>query len=251
MDYASFQCLHELLKDGILHYIRRSDSSQNYSPNPSFFVRNGNITTEIRLACALCYFAGGSYLDITMSHAIGVNDFYHSVWAIVDAMNRCPSLNFQFPTTESECQAISTEFTARSKAGFTNCIGCIDGLLIWLEKPSKKQCGQVGVDTGKFYCGRKGKFGLNFQGICDTRRRFTYISIQHPASASDYLSFATSSLYGYLTNETTRLPSGYCLYGDNAYVNDTFMAVPYPNTSDGPKDAYNYFHLQVRFSYNT
>ena len=186
-----------------------------------------------------------------MSRAIGVTDFYLSVWAVVDAMNRCPSLNFQFPTTESECQAISTEFAARSKAGFTNCIGCIDGLLIWLEKPSKKQCEQVGVHTGKFYCGRKGKFGLNFQGICDARQQFTYISIQHPTSASDYLSFVTSSLYGYLTHETTGLPSGYCLYGDNAYVNDTFMAVPYPNTSTGPKDAYNYFHSLVIFSYNT
>ena len=118
MDYASLQRLHELLKDGILQYIRRSDSSQNYSPNPSFFVCNGNITTEIRLACALHYFAGGSYLDITMSHAIGVTDFYRLVWAVVDAMNRCPSLNLQFPTTESECQVISTEFAARRQSWF-------------------------------------------------------------------------------------------------------------------------------------
>ena len=182
-----------------------------------------------------------------MSHAIQVTDFYLSVWAVVDATNRCSSLNFQFPTTESECQVISTEFSARSKAGFTNCIGCIDGLLIWLEKPSKNN----GVDTGKFYCGQKGKFGLNFQGICDARQQFTYISIQHPTSALDYLSFVTSSLYGYLTNEETSLPSGYCLYGDNAYINDTYMAVPDPNTSAGPKDAYNYFHSQVIFSYNT
>ena len=235
MDYASFQRLHEFLKDGILHYIRQSDSSQNYSLNPRFFIHNGNITTEIHLACALRYFAGGSYLDITMSHAIGVTDFYLSVWAVVDATNRCPSLNFQFPTTESECQAISTKSAARSKAGFTNCIGYIDGLLIWLEKPSKKQCEQVGVDTGKFYCGRKGKFGLNFQGFCDARRQFTYISIQHPASALDYLSFATSSLYGYLTNETTRLPSGYCLYGDNAYVNDTLWQFHIPIHQMDPK----------------
>ena len=153
MDYASFQHLHDLLKDGIVQYIQASNSSPNYSQNQSFFVCNGNITTEIHLACALRYFAGGSYLNITMSHAIGVTDFYLSIWAIVDATNRCPSLNFLFPTTESECQAISTKFSARSKAGFTNCIGCIDGLLIWLEKPSKKQCKQVGVDTGKFYCG--------------------------------------------------------------------------------------------------
>ena len=104
-----------------------------------------------------------------MSHVIGVTNFYLSIWAIVDAMNRCPLLQFQFPTTIAECWTISTKFSARSKAGFNNCIRCIDGLLIWLEKPSKKQCKQVGVDSGKFYCGRKGKFGLNFQGICDTR----------------------------------------------------------------------------------
>ena len=180
-----------------------------------------------------------------MSHAIRVTDFYLSFWAVADATNQCPSLKFKFPTTISECQAISSELSAQSKAGFNNCIGCIDGLLIWLEKPSKKECEQVGVDTGKFHCGKKGKFGLNFQGICDVRRRFTYISIQHPVSASDYLSFVTSSLYGHLMNEDTCLPSGYCLYGDNAYVNDMYMAVPYLSTSSGPNDAYNYYHSQV------
>ena len=69
----------------------------------------------------------------------------------------------------SECQTISTEFSFQSKVEVNNCIGCIDGLLIWLEKLLKKQCEQVGVDSGKFYCGHKGKFGLNFQGICDAR----------------------------------------------------------------------------------
>ena len=62
-------------------------------------------------------------------------------------------LDFQFPSTLAECQIISTEFFSRSKVGFTNCIGCIDGLVIWLEKPSKEQCNEVGVDSGKFLCG--------------------------------------------------------------------------------------------------
>ena len=148
----------------------------------------------------------------------------------------------------AECQSISNEFSLRSKGGFTNCIGCIDGLLIWLEKPSKDQCNEVGVDSGTFLCGQKGKFGLNLQGICDARRRFTYISIQHPASASNYLTFVTSALYGHLTNDDTTLPNSYCLYGDNAYVNDTYMAVPYPMISSGPKDAYNFYHSQVRIN---
>ena len=163
-------------------------------------------------------------------------------------MNKCSFLDFQFPSTLAECQSISTEFSLRSKVGFTNCIGCIDGLLIWLEKPSKDQCNEVGVDSRKFLCRQKGKFGLNLQGICDARQRFTYISIQHPASASDYLAFVTSALYGHLTNDETTIPNGYCLYRDNAYVNDTFMTMPYPMISSGPKDTYNFYHSQARIN---
>ena len=106
---------------------------------------------------------------------------------------------------------------------------------------------EVSVDDGKFYCGRKGKFGLNLQAVCDARRQFTYISLQHPASASDYLAFITSSLYGQLT-EGEGIPQGYCLYGDNAYVNESYMAVPFQATANGPKDSYNFYHSQVRIN---
>ena len=98
-----------------------------------------------------------------------------------------------------------------------------------------------------FFCGRKGKYGLNLQGVCDAKRRFAYISVQHPARASDYLSFVTSSLYQQLT-EGSGLPSGFCLYGDNAYVNESYTCVPFRNTSSGPKDAYNYYQLQVQIN---
>ena len=116
-----------------------------------------------------------------------------------------------------------------------------------MEKPNANECQKVGVDSGKFFCGRKGKFGLNLLGICDAMHRFTYVSIQHPTSASDYLAFVRSSLYGQFT-EGEGLPRGFCLYGDNAYVNDTYMAVPFPNTSYGPRDSYNHYHSQVRIS---
>ena len=44
------------------------------------------------------------------------------------------------------------------------------------------------------------------------------------------------------------LPNGYCLYGDNAYVNKTYMSVPFPKTSSGPRDAYNYYQSQVQIN---
>ena len=98
----------------------------------------------------------------------------------------------------------------RSKAGFDNCVGCIDGMLLWIEKPFPKECEKVGVDSGKFYCIWKAKFSLNLLGVCDAHHRFTYISLQHPALASDYLSFVTSSLYQQLM-QGAGLPNGYCL----------------------------------------
>ena len=243
MDYTAFHHLHELLKNGISEYIQK-DQSRRSNGGKCFHYCNGEITTEIHLACALRFFAGGSYLDITISHGIGKTDVYRSVWVVVHATNSCKDLEFHFPMTHEQCKQVAEGFAVRSKAGFNNCIGCIDGMLLWMEKPNANECQKVGVDSGKFFCGRKGKFGLNLLRVCDSMRRFTYISIQHPASASDYLAFVTSSLYVQFT-EGEGLPKGFCLYGDNAYVNDTYMAVPFPNTSNGPRDSYNYYHSQV------
>ena len=135
----------------------------------------------------------------------------------------------------------------QSKTGLSNCIGCIDGMLLWMEKPNANEWQKVGVDCGKFFCGRKGKFGLNLLGVCDAMHQFTYVSIQHPASALDYLAFVTLSLYGQFT-EGEGLPKGFCLYGENAYVNDTYMAFPFPNTLYGCRDSYKDHHSQLRIN---
>ena len=164
MDYEAFMRLHELLKGGIKEFISSNNNRTHDTTRhdlPSFHVHNGEIRSEIHLAVALRYFAGGLYLDITISHGIGKTDVYCSVWAVVHATNQCPCLQFRFPSTAVECQEIAADFTFRSKAGFDNCVDCIDGMLLWIEKPFPKECEKVGVDSGKFYCSWKAKFGLN------------------------------------------------------------------------------------------
>ena len=214
MDYTAFHQLHELLKNGISKYIWK-DQIWHSNGGKCFHYHNGEITMEIRLACALRFFAGGSCLDITISHGIGKTNVYRSVSMVVHATNSCKELEFHFPTTQEQCKQVPEGFAFRSKAGFNNCIRCIDGMLLWMEKPNANECQKVGVDSGKFFCGQKGKFGLNLLGVCDSMQRFTYISIQHPVSASDYLAFVTLSLYVQFT-EGEGLPKGFCLYGDNA-----------------------------------
>jgi hypothetical protein len=52
--------------------------------------------------------------------------------------------------------------------------------------------------VAKFFCGRKHKYGLNCQAICDSRGRFLDVSVMYPASTSDVLSFESATIYGRL-----------------------------------------------------
>ena len=74
MNYKGFMALHDLLQQGIKEYITNNNNCTNYtSPNnesSSFHVHNGDISSEMHLAAVLRYFAGGSYLDISVSHGI-------------------------------------------------------------------------------------------------------------------------------------------------------------------------------------
>ena len=130
---------------------------------------------------------------------------------------------------------------------FNNCVGCVVGMLVWITQPSKRVMDSCDVGTGKFFCGRKKKFGMNLQAICDHELRFIDIDISHLASTSDYLAFCTSSILSNLEKDNFLKP-GFSLYGDNAYVNTKFMASPFKGTSSGPKDAYNFFQSQIRIN---
>ena len=99
MDYEGFMVLHDILKQGIQEYITNNNNRTDYSPSSvnqlySFYILNGEISTEIHLATALRYFAGGSYLDISISHGISKTDVYRSVWAVMHTTNISMSLQY-------------------------------------------------------------------------------------------------------------------------------------------------------------
>ena len=156
-------------------------------------------------------------------------------------------LNLQFsilPIITSSQQSIAESFGRVSAANFNCCAGAIDGILIWIHKPSKNDCIEAGCSSGKFFCGRKKKFGLNCQVVCDVWGRILDISILYPGSTSDCLAFNGMSLFWKL--EEGMLAPGLCLFGDNAYLNTPYMATPYSAVSSGTKDAYNFYHSQLR-----
>ena len=208
------------------------------------YVPNGAIHTTVRLAIALRFFAGGSIYDIAPLYGVGRTDAFASVWMVVEAIHRSNVLRLIFPDNHDEQRQLAQEFARRSQAGFDCCVGAVDGILIWILQPSPSCCRASHCDATKFFCGRKHKFGLNCQAVADCRGKFLDMSIRYPASTSDCLAFESSDLYGNLMNGL--LAEGLCLFGDNAYLNSPFLATPYPNVSSGYKDAYNFFHSQMR-----
>ena len=180
------------------------------------------------------------------THGVAFSEVYKSIWKILDTINAYKKLTIKFPN-HNEQKIIAEGFKMKLWVKFINCTGCINGMLVWTNKPNKKTLEQCDIGPKKFYCGRKKKFGVTLQAVCDHKRRFIDIEIGFPALSSDYLCFVNSTICK-LMYDSNLLAPGLCLYGDAAYGNNMFMTVPFKNVSFGPKDAFNFFHSQIRIN---
>jgi hypothetical protein len=246
MTEASFWELHELLKP---HMVSRRGQAGKKRKKHRNGGKNGLIPTEIRLSAAIRYFAGGRPEDIAICHGIGHSEVYICCWTVVDAVNKCkcPELSIDFPTDHQEQKQLALAFKAKSAVGIDCCAGAVDGMLLWIEKPTEADCAEAECHAKKFFCGRKHKFGLNMQGTCDSEGRFIDVSIGHPASTSDFLAFSTSKFHKKIESPGFLAP-GLRIFGDLAYVNSAFMMTPFKNVKSGAKDNFNFYHSQLRIN---
>ena len=237
MHYSTFKALADELRPYVIHACGQRGG-------PKRFVPNGPISPDVRLACAIRWFSGGSAYDLMTMYGIVHSDTIKSYWYVVEAINSHPNFKIEYPEDHEDQRQIARGFENISSAGFKCCAGAIDGILIWIHKPSKQDCMDVGCNDGKFMCTRKSKFGLNCQAVCDVRGRILDMSIMYPGSTSDCLAFEGMSLFHRLENGL--LAPCLCIFGDNAYLNTPYMATPYAAVSGGTKDANNFYHSQLR-----
>ena len=244
MDVKSFYKLHTILKPQLEAVcFPLGGGSRNPEGN------NYLIDTKLGLSMALWFFAGGSVHDIKLLHGVSIKSVYRSIWAVVDATNRTDLLKFHFPN-HSEQRRIAAGFRTLSGAGFDKVIGAIDGLLIWMQKPSRAFCQMVNCGEANWRCHRKDKYGFNLQAICDHKLKFIWIDMQWTGATSDYMAWVTSNLCSALENNavTKIILPGYTLIGDNAYVKKPYMSVPLKGYQTGYNDAYNFYHSQLRIN---
>jgi hypothetical protein len=163
MSYESFNKLLDILSPGICQLSRKPGT------DPSVLQRapNGMITPAQHLGVYLRVAAGASVYDVMLVFGIGRADVSKSLWIVTEAINQCGAFYMAYPTCHAEQQRIAKGFYAKSAAGFRCCAGALDGTLIWTHRPSEADAAASSCDIGKFFCGRKHKFGLNMQAICD------------------------------------------------------------------------------------
>ena len=101
MDYQSFKKLAGKLRSGILRAMHL-ERSFNTTGRHSYNYQNGRISTSVRLACAIRYFAGASPYDLMTTYQIGQTDVMRSVWYVVDAVNSNLDFNISYPTDHNE-----------------------------------------------------------------------------------------------------------------------------------------------------
>jgi len=236
MEKSSFYNLLDIIED----HLPKGERKQGKTPN-------GPITNAARLSMALRYCAGGDPLDIADIHGVSEIEVKENLWKVVDAIHLSPPLDIKFPEDHREQQDIANGFARKSDEDINCCVGAIDGILIWINKPSKIDERVIRFGPAKFFCGRKKKFGLNMQAVCDSRGMFLDVEIRFPGAASDFYAFDESYLKVKLEREGF-LKHGLCLSGDNAYVQAPYKCTPFRNVGSGAKDAFNFLQSQIRIN---
>ena len=248
MSLQSLKTLHSILKSALRDEFDVKGRSRGKTPN-------GDISTILRLSAAIRFFAGGSVYDIMLSHGLGKQSVYKSVYGVVNAVNATAALAFndnnaEFPSHDEQ-REIAAGFKAKSAADFDKIIMALDGMLVWTTQPSEADCDDMKIGERLFHCYRKDKFGFLLMAGCDHETRFRWADIRHPASTSDYLAWTNTEVGRELTesDDSDLVAPEHTIAGDNAFVENMTMATPIPGTQISlVEDAYNFYLSQVRIT---
>ena len=102
------------------------------------------ITTEIMLHCLICWLAGGSHHDIRLHVGISKSAFHRCVHGVIRAIKKVEELRIKFPKAEDGWKKVAAGFANISSASIIDgCVGCVDGILLHIETPTKKEAGNI------------------------------------------------------------------------------------------------------------
>jgi hypothetical protein len=140
------------------------------------------VSPEICLYLTIRYLSGGHYQDIIRFVGISPAAFYYCLKKTMLAIINCPQLQITFPTSTEECKELATRFRRISyNNAIVNFVGCVDGYLLGINVPPRKDAGNV----RSYFNGYYHKYGINVQACCNSDCMFTYFALSAPGSTND------------------------------------------------------------------
>ena len=215
--------------------------------DPSYFGdprRTRNVDSKMRLLSGLRFMAGGDPKDVAKMHGQSKASFWrhirHTLKVIIAALPLLLPLDDPAKLAELEkCCCCGRSF---GRGAYRGCIGWVDGLIVPIEKP---EC----VNAGEWRCNRKDCFGINCQGVCDGKLRFTYFAASSTGGTHDSAAFLFTSLGARVDkgHGAGGIPEPFYFGGDAAYKSGEAFAVPVAGAHVGSEeDNCNYVHSQFR-----
>eukprot|EP00658_Telonema_sp_P-2_P031774 TRINITY_DN2370_c0_g1_i1.p1 TRINITY_DN2370_c0_g1~~TRINITY_DN2370_c0_g1_i1.p1 ORF type:complete len:473 (-),score=63.81 TRINITY_DN2370_c0_g1_i1:76-1494(-) len=211
----------------------------------------GGVGARLKLAVAMRYFAGGSYLDIALCHGVSPNQVHRIVRQVTEALlleygfDPMVGLSVDKFSDPAFLERSDASFRAKNRGLLEHCVGAIDGMAVKISKPMLRD-----TPAPKHYYNRKGFFAVVLQAVCDGNRKFTWGSLKGVGSTHDSTCYAVSNLHEFIC--AGKLPSKYYIVGDEAYAAAAQMVVPYPGhhgfQDAGGYDAFNFYQSSTRMN---
>ena len=133
----------------------------------------GFLSGEVKVALALRMLTGGSYLDLSLifnTHTSQPTAILHYVcknWFNIDSIAKfCPKT---YLSSHEQMTEAAHVFKQKSRGLFTGCIGALDGWLVRIKRPMKKD--QI-AEPGDFFLGKDSSPSMFRSWLIDTREFF-------------------------------------------------------------------------------
>ena len=155
--------------------------------------REDSIKPEIALSATLRWLAGGSYLDIVDIHGISEAAFYEVKTRTLYAIDLALADEIKLSDTEEERAQVAGEFFRNSGGVIQGCLSALDGLAVKIREPTLRDC-----QNPASYKNRKVFFAVLVQAMCDSKRLFTFASVEAQGSCHDSTAFNATSFARYV-----------------------------------------------------
>ncbi|CAK1593514.1 unnamed protein product [Parnassius mnemosyne] len=206
------------------------------------------VSAEERLIATLRFLATGrSYKDLRFSTVTSFQLLSKIIpetcWAIYKALKK----TIKLPSSKYEWDMAAKSFQEQWQ--FHNCVGCMDGKHIIIEKPS---------GTGSLFYNYKGTFSVVLFAIVNANYEFIYVHTGSNGSMSDGGILKSTRFYEKLINDDLKLSESFILpgtnltvpyvfLGDSAFALETNIMKPFPDKNiSKEKRIFNYRLCRAR-----